>query len=100
MTWTSPRPNGSPMRAQTSTSPELMRVVNKHKAKVLLSVDAHSTKELENLHYAVGTARRGVDGDVPGGKCPLRRRIPQDAVRPVNRGGISGSGLPGYNAAA
>jgi len=49
--------NGTPHRLDFSS--ELMRVVNKHKAKVSLSVDAHSTKELENLHYAVGTARRG-----------------------------------------
>ena len=49
--------NGTPHRLDFSA--ELMRVVNKHKAKVSLSVDAHSTKELENLHYAVGTARRG-----------------------------------------
>src|SRR5438067_191408 len=41
------------------TSAELLRVARKHKAKICLSVDAHSTKELQNLHYAVGTARRG-----------------------------------------
>jgi DNA polymerase (family 10) len=49
--------NGTPNRLDFSA--ELLRVANKHKAKICLSVDAHSTKELENLHYAVGTARRG-----------------------------------------
>jgi DNA polymerase (family 10) len=49
--------NGTPHRLDFSS--ELLRVANKHKAKICLSVDAHSTKELENLHYAVGTARRG-----------------------------------------
>jgi len=49
--------NGTPHRLDFSA--ELLRVANKHKAKICLSVDAHSTKELENLHYAVGTARRG-----------------------------------------
>jgi DNA polymerase (family 10) len=49
--------NGTPHRLDFGA--ELLRVANKHKAKISLSVDAHSTKELENLHYAVGTARRG-----------------------------------------
>ena len=49
--------NGTPHRLDFSA--ELLRVANKHQAKICLSVDAHSTKELENLHYAVGTARRG-----------------------------------------
>jgi DNA polymerase (family 10) len=49
--------NGTPHRLDFSA--DLLRVANKHKAKICLSVDAHSTKELENLHYAVGTARRG-----------------------------------------
>ena len=49
--------NGTPHRLDFSA--DLLRVANKLKAKVSLSVDAHSTKELENLHYAVGTARRG-----------------------------------------
>jgi DNA polymerase (family 10) len=49
--------NGTPHRLDFSA--DLMRVANKHNAKISLSVDAHSTKELENLHYAVGTARRG-----------------------------------------
>lgn len=49
--------NGTPHRLDFSA--ELLRVARKHGAKVSLSVDAHSTKELENLHYAVGTARRG-----------------------------------------
>ena len=49
--------NGTPHRLDFSS--ELLRVANKHKAKICLSVDAHSTKELQNLHYAVGTARRG-----------------------------------------
>ncbi len=49
--------NGTPHRLDFGA--ELLRVANKHQAKICLSVDAHSTKELENLHYAVGTARRG-----------------------------------------
>jgi DNA polymerase (family 10) len=49
--------NGTPHRLDFGA--DLMRVANKHRAKISLSVDAHSTKELENLHYAVGTARRG-----------------------------------------
>ena len=49
--------NGTPHRLDFSA--DLLRVARKHKAKICLSVDAHSTKELENLHYAVGTARRG-----------------------------------------
>ena len=48
--------NGTPHRLDFGA--ELLRVANKHGAKISLSVDAHSTKELENLHYAVGTARR------------------------------------------
>jgi DNA polymerase (family 10) len=49
--------NGTPHRLDFSA--ELLRLTRKHSAKVCLSVDAHSTKELQNLHYAVGTARRG-----------------------------------------
>ena len=49
--------NGTPHRLDFSA--DLLRLARKHNAKVCLSVDAHSTKELENLHYAVGTARRG-----------------------------------------
>lgn len=49
--------NGTPHRLDFSA--ELLRVARKHGAKVSLSVDAHSTEELQNLHYAVGTARRG-----------------------------------------
>lgn len=49
--------NGSPHRLDFGA--ELLRVGRKHGAKVSLSVDAHSTTELRNLRYAVGTARRG-----------------------------------------
>jgi DNA polymerase (family 10) len=49
--------NGTPHRLDFSA--DLLRLSRKHGAKVCLSVDAHSTRELENLHYAVGTARRG-----------------------------------------
>ena len=49
--------NGTPHRLDFGA--DLLRLARKHGAKVSLSVDAHSTKELENLHYAVGTARRG-----------------------------------------
>jgi DNA polymerase (family X) len=49
--------NGTPHRLDFSS--DLLRLARKYKAKVCLSVDAHSTKDLENLHYAVGTARRG-----------------------------------------
>ena len=49
--------NGTPHRLDFGA--DLLRLARKHGAKVSLSVDAHSTKELANLHYAVGTARRG-----------------------------------------
>jgi DNA polymerase (family X) len=49
--------NGTPHRLDFSA--DLLRLARKYNAKVCLSVDAHSTKDLENLHYAVGTARRG-----------------------------------------
>jgi DNA polymerase (family 10) len=49
--------NGTPHRLDMNC--ELLRVARKHGAKICLSVDAHSTRELRNLHYAVGTARRG-----------------------------------------
>jgi len=49
--------NGTPHRLDFSA--DLLRIARKHGAKVCLSVDAHATKELGNLHYAVGTARRG-----------------------------------------
>jgi DNA polymerase (family 10) len=49
--------NGTPHRLDFSA--DLLRLARKHQAKVCLSVDAHSTRDLENLHYAVGTARRG-----------------------------------------
>jgi DNA polymerase (family 10) len=49
--------NGTPHRLDFSA--DLLRLARTHGAKVCLSVDAHSTKELQNLHYAVGTARRG-----------------------------------------
>jgi DNA polymerase (family 10) len=49
--------NGTPHRLDFSS--DLLRLARKYKAKVCLSVDAHSTKDLKNLHYAVGTARRG-----------------------------------------
>jgi DNA polymerase (family 10) len=49
--------NGTPHRLDFSA--DLLRLARKHGAKVCLSVDAHATKELGNLHYAVGTARRG-----------------------------------------
>jgi DNA polymerase (family 10) len=49
--------NGSPHRLDFGA--ELLRVARRHGCKVSCSVDAHSVSELENLHYAVGTARRG-----------------------------------------
>ncbi len=49
--------NGTPHRLDFSA--DLLRIARKHGAKISLSVDAHSTRELQNLHYAVGTARRG-----------------------------------------
>jgi DNA polymerase (family 10) len=49
--------NGTPHRLDFSS--DLLRLARKYKAKVCLSVDAHSTNDLKNLHYAVGTARRG-----------------------------------------
>lgn len=49
--------NGTPHRLDFSA--DLLRLARKYRAKISLSVDAHSTRELGNLHYAVGTARRG-----------------------------------------
>jgi DNA polymerase (family 10) len=49
--------NGSPHRLDFGA--DLLRLARKHGCKVSCSVDAHSTRELSNLHYAVGTARRG-----------------------------------------
>ena len=49
--------NGTPHRLDFGA--DLLRLARKHGCKVSCSVDAHSTRELENLHYAVGTARRG-----------------------------------------
>ena len=49
--------NGTPHRLDFGA--DLLRVARKHGCKVSCSVDAHSTRELENLHFAVGTARRG-----------------------------------------
>jgi DNA polymerase (family 10) len=54
--------NGTPHRLDFGA--DLLRIASKLRAKVSLSVDAHSTRDLANLHYAVGTARRGwVDRD-------------------------------------
>jgi DNA polymerase (family 10) len=49
--------NGTPHRLDFSA--DLLRLANMRGAKISLSVDAHAIMELENLHYAVGTARRG-----------------------------------------
>lgn len=49
--------NGSPHRLDFGA--DLLRLTRKHGCKISCSVDAHSTQELLNLHYAVGTARRG-----------------------------------------
>ncbi len=49
--------NGTPHRLDFGA--DLLRLARKHGCKVSCSVDAHSTRELQNLHYAVGTARRG-----------------------------------------
>jgi DNA polymerase (family 10) len=49
--------NGSPHRLDFGA--DLLRLTRKHRCKISCSVDAHSTQELLNLHYAVGTARRG-----------------------------------------
>jgi DNA polymerase (family 10) len=49
--------NGSPHRLDFGA--ELLRLTRKYGCKISCSVDAHSTQELLNLHYAVGTARRG-----------------------------------------
>jgi DNA polymerase (family 10) len=49
--------NGSPERLDLGA--ELLRVARRHGCKVSCSVDAHSVSELKNLHYSVGTARRG-----------------------------------------
>ena len=49
--------NGSPRRLDFGA--ELLRIARRHGCKVSCSVDAHSVAELENLHYSIGTARRG-----------------------------------------
>ncbi len=49
--------NGTPRRLDFGA--ELLRIARKHGCKVSCSVDAHATEELDNLHFAVGTARRG-----------------------------------------
>lgn len=49
--------NGTPKRLDFSA--ELLRVARRHGCKISCSVDAHATEELDNLHFAVGTARRG-----------------------------------------
>src|SRR5207244_10412299 len=50
--------NGTPHRLDFSA--ELLRVARKHKAKICLSVDAHSTKELENLQDRKSVCRERV----------------------------------------
>jgi DNA polymerase (family 10) len=49
--------NGTPRRLDFSA--ELLLEARKRGCKVCLSVDAHSTRELDHLPWAVGTARRG-----------------------------------------
>ena len=49
--------NGSPRRLDFGA--ELLRIARRHGCKVSCSVDAHSVAELENLHFSIGTARRG-----------------------------------------
>ena len=49
--------NGSPRRLDFSA--DLLRLARKHGCKVSCSVDAHSVGELTNIHFSVGTARRG-----------------------------------------
>src|SRR3989440_3000521 len=49
--------NGSPRRLDFSA--DLLRIARRHGCKVSCSVDAHSVAELTNLHYSIGTARRG-----------------------------------------
>jgi len=49
--------NGSPRRLDFSA--DLLRIARRHGCKVSCSVDAHSVAELGNLHYSIGTARRG-----------------------------------------
>jgi DNA polymerase (family 10) len=49
--------NGSPYRLDMA--PRWIREARKRKIKFVVSVDAHSTGELDYLKYAVGTARRG-----------------------------------------
>ncbi len=49
--------NGSPRRLDFGA--ELLRIARRHGCKVSCSVDAHSVAELGNLHYSIGTARRG-----------------------------------------
>ncbi len=49
--------NGSPHRLDLSAAH--VRQALAHGVKLVASADAHSVRELRNLRYAVGTARRG-----------------------------------------
>ncbi len=72
--------NGDPKRLELE--PRWLRAARARGIPVVLSVDAHSTRDLGYLRYAVGTARRGWvrRGDVLNA-LPVDRF--QAAVRPV-----------------
>jgi DNA polymerase (family 10) len=75
--------NGDPYRLDMD--PGHARAARERGISFVLSVDAHATRELDNLRYAVGLARRAgiAKGDVLNARGPdafLR------AVRPVSRG--------------
>jgi DNA polymerase (family 10) len=56
--------NGSPHRLDLSS--DHARLAKDRGVKLVLSTDAHATRDMQNLRYAVGTARRaGIEpGDV------------------------------------
>ncbi|HEY8186868.1 MAG TPA: DNA polymerase/3'-5' exonuclease PolX [Pyrinomonadaceae bacterium] len=72
--------NGSPYRLDLE--PRWIREARKRKIKFVVSVDAHSTGELNYLKYGIGTARRGWlrRGEVLN---TLAVKAFQKAVRPV-----------------
>jgi len=72
--------NGSPYRLDME--PRWIREARKRKIKFVVSVDAHSTGELNYLKYAVATARRGWlrSGEVLN---TLSSRAFEKAVKPV-----------------
>jgi DNA polymerase (family 10) len=72
--------NGNPRRMELE--PRWLRAATARGIPVVLSVDAHSAREIQNLRYAVGVARRG---RVRRGQVLNALRVDsfRDAVRPI-----------------